>query len=90
MTIDRRAVMASAAAAAAGAPFSGAAAQTRSTASETPETYRPSLGPGARALFVNDLNGDVDGLFAAAHAVLSPSVELRAIIGIGTGAERKL
>jgi inosine-uridine nucleoside N-ribohydrolase len=34
---------------------------------------------------VNDLSGDIDGLFAAAHQILSPSTELRAIVGATTG-----
>ena len=47
--------------------------------------FVPSSGPRARMLFINDLSGDVDGLFAAAHAILSPSLDLRAIIGTTTG-----
>ncbi len=46
--------------------------------------FKPPLGARARLLLVNDLAGDVDGLFAAAHAVLSPSLELRGIVATGT------
>lgn len=46
--------------------------------------FRPSLGPRARVMFVNDLSGDIDGLFAAVHMILSPSVELRGIVGTAT------
>ncbi|MEZ5742626.1 MAG: nucleoside hydrolase [Sphingomonadaceae bacterium] len=45
------------------------------------EPFRPLSGPRSRVLFVNDLSGDVDGLFALAHQILSPSAELRGIIG---------
>ncbi|WP_454798467.1 hypothetical protein [Novosphingobium lindaniclasticum] len=34
-------------------------------------------------IFINDLSGDIDGLFAAERMELSPSVDLRAIIGSG-------
>jgi inosine-uridine nucleoside N-ribohydrolase len=47
--------------------------------------FAPQAGPRARVMFVNDLSGDVDGLFAAIHALLSPSIDLRGIIGTGTG-----
>lgn len=46
--------------------------------------FRPPLGPRARVMFVNDLSGDIDGLFAAVHMILSPSIELRGIIGTAT------
>jgi inosine-uridine nucleoside N-ribohydrolase len=36
-------------------------------------------------MFVNDLSGDIDGLFATVHQVLSPSTELRGIIGTSNG-----
>ncbi|MDO4228997.1 MAG: nucleoside hydrolase [Capnocytophaga sp.] len=35
----------------------------------------------ARVIIVNDFSGDPDGLFQLAHHLLSPSVEIRAIIG---------
>ena len=47
--------------------------------------FSPAAGPRSRTIFVNDLSGDVDGLFAAVHQILSPSTELRAIVGSGTG-----
>jgi len=46
--------------------------------------FTPPLGARVRLLLVNDLAGDVDGLFAAVHAVLSPSLDLRGIIATGT------
>jgi purine nucleosidase len=42
--------------------------------------FAPFLGPRSRVLLVNDLSGDIDGLFAAVHAMLSPSTELRGIV----------
>src|SRR5207245_1264454 len=45
----------------------------------------PVAGPRSRTIFVNDLSGDIDGLFAAAHQILSTSTKLRAIVGAGTG-----
>jgi purine nucleosidase len=35
-------------------------------------------------LYVNDLSGDIDGLFATVHALLSPTLDLRGIICSGT------
>lgn len=45
---------------------------------------RPAIGaapPMARVIIDNDLAGDPDGLFALAHHVLSPSVEIPLIVG---------
>lgn len=47
--------------------------------------FKPFAGPRNRVLFVNDLSGDVDGLFAAVHQILSPSAELRGIVGTFKG-----
>ena len=47
--------------------------------------FKPLAGPRSRVLFVNDLSGDVDGLFAAVHQILSPSADLRGIVGTSTG-----
>jgi inosine-uridine preferring nucleoside hydrolase len=47
--------------------------------------FKPFAGPRSRVVFVNDLSGDPDGLFAAVHQVLSPSTDLRCIIGTSTG-----
>ena len=40
-----------------------------------------TIEPRMRLIVDNDLSGDPDGLFQLAHLLLSPSVELRAIIG---------
>jgi purine nucleosidase len=49
-----------------------------------PKLFKPLAGPRSRLMFVNDLAGDVDGLFAAVHAILSPSTDLRGIVPTGT------
>lgn len=46
--------------------------------------FAPFAGPRCRVVYVNDLSGDVDGLFATVHMILSTSVDLRAIVGTGT------
>lgn len=43
--------------------------------------FTPKQGPRARVMVVNDLSGDIDGLFATVHALLSPSAEVRGIVG---------
>jgi hypothetical protein len=43
-------------------------------------------GPRSRTIYVNDLSGDPDGLFSAAHQMLSTATELRAVVGTGAGA----
>jgi inosine-uridine nucleoside N-ribohydrolase len=40
-----------------------------------------SVTPRMRVIIDNDFSGDPDGLFQLAHLLLSPSVEIRAIIG---------
>lgn len=47
--------------------------------------FAPPVGPRSRVVYVNDLSGDIDGLFATVHAILSPAIDLRAIVGTGTG-----
>ena len=43
--------------------------------------FVPAVGPRSRVLFANDLSGDIDGLFATVHALLSTSFDLRGLIG---------
>jgi purine nucleosidase len=45
------------------------------------EPFHPPAGSRFRVVSDNDYAGDPDGLFQLAHHVLSPSVELRAVIG---------
>ena len=51
--------------------------------------FTPALGPRSRVLYVNDLSGDIDGLFSAVHAMLSPSIDLCGIVGTGTGSVKE-
>ncbi|HEY5783940.1 MAG TPA: nucleoside hydrolase [Microlunatus sp.] len=44
-------------------------------------TFRPPAGPRFRVISDNDYAGDPDGLYQLAHHLLSPSVEVRAVIG---------
>ena len=43
--------------------------------------FQPPAGPRFRVISDNDYAGDPDGLFQLAHHLLSPSVEMRAVIG---------
>jgi purine nucleosidase len=43
--------------------------------------YNETVKPRVRVLIDNDFGGDPDGLFQLAHHILSPSVEIRGIIG---------
>lgn len=43
-------------------------------------------GPRSRTIYINDLAGDIDGLFATVHLALSTTSELRAIVGSRAGA----
>lgn len=49
------------------------------------QPYVPVKGPRSRVLYVNDLSGDIDGLFATVHMLLSRSIEMRGIVGTTTG-----
>ena len=43
--------------------------------------FRPPAGPRFRVVSDNDYGGDPDGLYQLAHHVLSPSVDVRLVIG---------
>jgi purine nucleosidase len=45
--------------------------------------FVPQFGARSRVMVVNDIAGDPDGLFATAHAFLSPSAEVRGFVGSG-------
>jgi hypothetical protein len=83
MIIDRRQLIASIGAASAASAFSLGSATARAAKLAPP--FAPLAGPRSRVVYVNDLSGDIDGLFATVHAILSPAIELRAIVGTGTG-----
>jgi inosine-uridine nucleoside N-ribohydrolase len=77
MAIDRRQLIASIGALAAASPFSPA------LGAKPTAPFTPPAGPRSRVVYVNDLSGDIDGLFATVHAILSPAIDLRAIVGTG-------
>jgi inosine-uridine nucleoside N-ribohydrolase len=80
MNFDRRELMRGLIAAGVVSMF-GARAHAAQAGERIRQPFSPGLGPKSRVLFINDLCGDFDGLFAAAHAVLSPSIDLRGIVG---------
>ena len=43
--------------------------------------YKDKVEPRIRVMIDNDFGGDPDGLFQLAHHILSPSVEIKGIIG---------
>jgi purine nucleosidase len=76
--IERRQfVLAGAAAAAAPSGVTAARAETAAT----PQPFRPPGGPRLRIVSDNDYSGDPDGLYQLVHLLLSPSVDVRAVIG---------
>jgi inosine-uridine nucleoside N-ribohydrolase len=79
MRLDRRAVVRS------GVAASLLGMVSSSLTAQPVAAFKPMAGPRSRTLFVNDLCGDLDGLYALVHALLSPSTELRGIIGTGIG-----
>lgn len=75
MTIARRNLIGRAAALAAGAVASPVVGKAK--------PFAPAFGPRSRVVYVNDLAGDIDGLFATAHMAMSHTSQLRAIVGSG-------
>lgn len=60
----------------------GAALPAHAEAATTPRGgFRPPTGPRIRVVSDNDYSGDPDGLYQLVHHLLSPSVDLRAVIG---------
>jgi Inosine-uridine preferring nucleoside hydrolase len=60
------------------------ASTNHAEASEEPgrkSVFRPPAGPRYRVISDNDYSGDPDGLFQLVHVVLSPSLDVRAVIG---------
>jgi purine nucleosidase len=70
MLIQRRSLIAGAAALAA------SAANARAV-----KPFVPHFGARCRVMVVNDIAGDPDGLFSTAHAFMSPSTELSGFVG---------
>lgn len=50
-------------------------------AQNDPVYYNETVKPRVRVIIDNDFGGDPDGLFQLAHHILSPSVEIKGIIG---------
>lgn len=71
--LDRRSLIGGVGALAAGAVASPAFGKMK--------PFTSFYGPRSRTMYVNDLAGDIDGLFATAHVILSSTSELRGIIG---------
>ncbi len=42
--------------------------------------FTPGAGPRSRTIYVNDLSGDIDGLFATVHMLMSHTSQLRGIV----------
>jgi inosine-uridine nucleoside N-ribohydrolase len=76
--IERRQFVLAGAAAAAGTAATGAAP---AEASGSDQQFHPPGGPRFRVVSDNDYSGDPDGLYQLAHLLLSPSVDVRAVIG---------
>jgi purine nucleosidase len=84
---DRRGLLRAAGAAAASLALAGQAASAAGKAnvpvarSGRSKAFARKLGPRIRVMIANDLSGDLDGLFATVHALLSTSAEVRGIVG---------
>lgn len=84
MTDRRKLLMgAGAASLALTARAAGAAGKQASTAAKagSAKAFASRMGPRCRVMVVNDLSGDVDGLFATVHALLSSSIRVCGIVG---------
>src|ERR1043166_1238690 len=62
-------------------------AQLAGGTSASASAFAPFGGPRSRVLLVNDLSGDIDGLFATVHQILTPTAELRGIVGTSAGSD---
>jgi len=51
---------------------------------ESSAPYRHADGPRSRVMVINDLSGDIDGLFSTVHALLSHSAQVRSIVATST------
>lgn len=71
MNVNRRSLIAGAAALTASAPLLAAGKRI---------PFSPLAGPRSRTIYINDLAGDIDGLFATVHFLLSHTTELRGIV----------
>src|SRR4051812_46916436 len=80
--IERRHfVLAGAATAAAAGVVATPAEAASETAADAGRPFHPPGGPRFRVVSDNDYSGDPDGLYQLVHLLLSPSVDVRAVIG---------
>jgi len=78
--VSRRQVVIAGAVATA-ATVGAAASPAVAVASSGQRPFRPPAGPRYRLVSDNDYSGDPDGLYQLVHHLLSPSVDVRAVIG---------
>jgi hypothetical protein len=65
--------------------FAGRDAAKASSDRASAKPPAPVADARSRTIVVNDLSGDIDGLFATVHQAMSTSTELRAVVGTQTG-----
>ena len=85
--ISRRQIMVGAGTALAASALGLSAAEASEPIGPLPidSPFTPPAGPRSRILYVNDLSGDPDGFFATVHQILTPSAQLRGIVGTDGG-----
>ncbi|MET1005926.1 MAG: nucleoside hydrolase [Propionibacteriaceae bacterium] len=79
--VNRRRFVAAAGVGAVAAVGGAAVPGSATAATRQPQAFRPPLGPRVRVVSDNDYSGDPDGLYQLVHHLLSPSVDLRAVVG---------
>jgi hypothetical protein len=77
----RQLVLGGAAATAATVGATASPASPASAGQGRQRPFRPPAGPRYRLVSDNDYSGDPDGLYQLVHHLLSPSVDIRAVIG---------
>lgn len=77
----RHFVMVGAAAAAAAGAVPTRAEPASEAAADAGRRFHPPGGPRLRVVSDNDYSGDPDGLYQLVHLLLSPSIDVRAVIG---------
>lgn len=87
MTINRRQIIGTglATAIAAGSAIASGPGLAAAPGQQPALPFTPGAGKRSRLIYLNDLSGDIDGLFATVHAILSPSTELKGIVGTDAG-----
>lgn len=61
--------------------YAATGTSTASTKGHATKAFARTGGARCRVMVVNDLSGDIDGLFATVHALLSSAAEVRGIVG---------